>query len=73
MAVRNVDRQEVWVRTKHFAKAVYEEVVPYLPAEGKGNLKRSKQGEKEFPASHILCENGESYTLDETNEQNQNH
>jgi len=38
MTVMNLDKLDVWVRAKDFAIAIYNEVVPALPASEKYNL-----------------------------------
>ncbi|MBE7535786.1 MAG: four helix bundle protein [Anaerolineales bacterium] len=153
MTVMNLDKLEVWVRSKDFALAVYKDVVPHLPSDEKWNLtqqlkraaqsipaniaeghgrfhfldnvrfcyiargsltevqshmtlaydlgylpdeihkqmtahaesigkqlnnyiaylKRSKQGEKEFPQDYSVREESEPYIFDDLNEDEQNH
>jgi len=52
VTVMNLDRLEVWVRTKDFALAVYKEVVPHLPADEKWNLtSQLKRAAQSIPAN----------------------
>ncbi|HSB01805.1 MAG TPA: four helix bundle protein [Anaerolineales bacterium] len=52
MTVMNLDKLEVWVRTKDFALAIYKEVTPCLPADEKWNLTQQlKRAAQSIPAN----------------------
>jgi four helix bundle protein len=52
MTVMNLDKLEVWVRAKDFALAVYNEVVPHMPADEKWNLTQQlKRAAQSIPAN----------------------
>jgi four helix bundle protein len=52
MTVMNLDKLEVWVRTKEFALVIYKEVCPHLPADEKWNLiQQLKRAAQSIPAN----------------------
>jgi len=52
MTVMNLDKLDVWVRTKDFALTVYKEVAPCLPADEKWNLtSQLKRAAQSIPAN----------------------
>jgi hypothetical protein len=58
MTMMNLDKLEVWVRAKDFSLVIYKGITTHAKSIGKqlknyiAYLKRSKQGEKEFPAGY---------------------
>lgn len=52
MTVMNLDKLEVWIRSKELALAIYMEVVPCLPADEKWNLTQQlKRAAQSIPAN----------------------
>lgn len=52
MTVMNLDKLDVWVRSKDFALAIYKEVVPHLPVDEKWSLSQQlKRAAQSLPAN----------------------
>jgi four helix bundle protein len=59
---------EIYKRMTSHAESIGKQLNNYI-----AYLKRSKQGEKEFPAGYTVREETEPYILDDLNEDDQNH
>lgn len=59
---------EIYKRITSHAESIGKQLNNYI-----AYLKRSKQGEKEFPAGYTVREETEPYILDDLNEDDQNH